>query len=77
MFQKSSLALIPMAKNLQSGVKTRKTRLFTGTVKPMGFKFRSKTYNPGMLLEMFGLIEELMFGLMLELIAGFRLLLIW
>jgi hypothetical protein len=77
MFQKSSRALIAMAEKLQSGVKIRKTSSLTETVKPSDFRLRSKMYKPGMLLEMFGFIDELMFGLMLELIAGLRLLLIW
>jgi hypothetical protein len=76
MFQKYSRALIAMAEKAQSGVKIRNTRSFTGTVNPMAFRLRSKMYRPGMLLEMFGFMDELMFGSMLELIAGLRLLLI-
>jgi hypothetical protein len=72
-----SRALIAMAEKLQLGVNIRNTLLFTGTVNPIGLRLRSKMNKPGMLLEMFGFIDELMFGLMLELIAGLRLLLIW
>jgi hypothetical protein len=68
--------LIAIAEKWHSGVKIKKTLSFTGTVKPMGFRLRSKMYRPEMLLEMFGLMEELMLGLILDLILGLRLLLI-